>query len=73
MMRLARFSLGGTAFVLAVTLSSLQLCAARIVYTQTNQTISGDDASLAIDLNHDGVTDVTIQLALSTIGCCAGT
>lgn len=69
MMRLARFSLCGSVFVLAVILSSLEPCEARIVYTQTNQTISGDDASLAIDLNHDGVTDVTIQLALSTMGC----
>lgn len=68
-MRLARLSLCGTAFILAVILSSLQPCEARIVFTQTNQTISGDDATLAIDLNHDGVTDVTIQQAMNTTGC----
>lgn len=65
----ARLSLFGCAVVLALSIVLVQPCMARIVYTQTNQTISGDDASLAIDLNHDGVADVTIQLAMSTMGC----
>lgn len=69
MKRFARFSLCGCAFVLALSFSLLQPCQARIVYTQTNQTITGPDQTLAIDLNHDGVTDVTIQQTMDTMGC----
>lgn len=69
MRRFASSLLSGSALVLALGLLSLQPSEARIVYTQTNETISGPDKSLAIDLNHDGVTDVTIFQNMATSGC----
>ena len=67
MRRLARFSVLGL-LVFALPIAFAQPSQARIVYTQTNQTIS-DGGSLTIDFNHDGTTDVTISQSYNKGGC----
>ena len=68
MQRLARFSVFGFLLVLAIPIAFTSPCQARVVYTQTNQTIT-DGGSLTIDFNHDRTTDVTISESYDKSGC----
>src|SRR5215469_4057067 len=54
---------------IALLISFAQPSDAHIVYTAANQVIRGNDQSLSIDFNHDGVADVIIQQTLATRGC----
>jgi hypothetical protein len=59
-----RLSATSILFALGVNLLALialaQPCEAKIVYTPTNQVLT-NDGTLAIDFNHDGIADFTID------------
>ena len=66
MRRYARLKVRASITILALAIFLVAPCEARIIYTQTTQTISGPDQTPAVDFNHDAYR--TIAGKLTTAG-----